>query len=409
MTFVPAALETDVAGLTKDPRLTIRLDLRTGEKGLARPIRHPRVQKSGLALAGHYHGVVPTRVQLLGETEISYLESLAPEARSLAARGFLALGLSCIVITGNRPPPPALQAACEATDTPLFVSPEKTSRTVNAIHDVLDDRLAPRSEIHGVLVDVFGVGLLLLGKSGIGKSECAVELVLRGHRFIADDIVACDYRPPGMVFGAPKDLLRHHVELRGLGVLNIHEMFGVTSTRDRKRIDMVVKLEEWNESGGYDRLGLDPQFFNILGVQIRMLTVPVRPARDMGAILEIAARNELLRRDGKNPAEDFVRRLEGRVDVRTEGRSPDPRIDSGMPRLIPARSSPIPGIPFPLPPSSATVFERSSRPDPRKEPDDVPSQNERILRTEAPALGPNESSAWIPVQKPISKPNKGDG
>ena len=219
------------------------------------------MQKSGLALAGHYHGVVPTRVQVLGETELSYLDAIGGEARSMAARGFFSLGLSCVLLTRQGEPSRSLLQAAEATSTPLFVSEARSSRTINAIHAVLDEKLAPHDQLHGVLVDVFGVGLLLLGKSGIGKSECALELVLRGHRLIADDVVRCDWRPPGMVFGAPADLLRHHIEVRGLGVLNIKDLFGVTSVRERKRIDVVVRLVEWSDGRG------------------------VRPPRDRGAAL----------------------------------------------------------------------------------------------------------------------------
>ena len=183
--------------------------------------------------------------------------------------------------------------------------------TINAIHALLDDRLAPRTTIHGVLVDVFGVGLLMVGASSIGKSECALDLVMRGHRLVADDIVECDYRPPGMVFGQPADLLRYHIEVRGLGVLNIKDLFGVTSVRERKRIDIVVKLVEWLADSEYDRMGVDDRYHTILGVGIRELVIPVRPGRDMGSILEIAARDQLLRDAGHHGAREFFGRLEG--------------------------------------------------------------------------------------------------
>jgi HPr kinase/phosphorylase len=310
MTPADPLTEVTVGSLSADPHLTVELRQVAGASGLDRPIRHPRVQKSGLALAGHFYGVVPTRVQVLGETELSYLDSLPPDQRSLAARGFFSLGLSCVVVTRNREPPRALVTAAEATGTPLFVSDGRSSRTINALHAVLDDRLAPQTSLHGVLVDVFGVGLLLLGKSGIGKSECALELVLRGHRLVADDVVRCDWRPPGMVFGSPADMLRHHIEVRGLGVLNIKALFGVTSVRERKRVDVVVRLVEWNDREEYDRLGLDQKFYTLLGTPIRELTVPVRPGRDMGSILEIAARNELLRRAGSDSAREFLGRIE---------------------------------------------------------------------------------------------------
>ncbi len=368
----PPGTECQVRDLVEDARLAVKLRRVAGETGLDRPLRHPRVQKSGLALAGHFYGVVPSRVQVLGETELSYLDSLSGEGRSLAARGFFSLGLSAVVVTRNSEPSRALVTAAEATGTPLFVSDGRSSRTINALHAVLDDRLAPTARLHGVLVDVFGVGLLMLGKSGIGKSECALELVLRGHRLVADDVVTCDWRPPGMVFGSPADLLRHHIEVRGLGVLNIKDLFGVTSVRERKRIDVVVRLEDWDEKTEYDRLGVEERWHTILGTSIRLLVVPVRPGRDMGSILEIAARNELLRRAGSNSAKEFLSRLEGRLvtdvalDDQPESVAPGP-VEAIEPRV------PVPqhvASPRPQPPASwASVTDHAS----------------------------NESSAWIPA------------
>jgi HPr kinase/phosphorylase len=308
----PVALEITTGQLARDERLSVKLRRVAGEAGLDRPIRHPRIQKSGLALAGHYYGVVPTRVQVLGGTELSYLDKLEHGTRGDAVRGYFALGLSCVVLTRDEPPKTVV-AAAEATGTPLYVSDNRSSRTINALHALLDERLAPQTKLHGVLVDVFGIGVLLLGKSGIGKSECALELVLRGHRLVADDVVKCDWRPPGMVFGVPEDLLKHHIEIRGLGVLNIKAMFGVTSINERKRIDLVVRLLDWSESETFDRLGLEDRYHHILGTPIRELVVPVRPGRDMGTILEIAARNELLRRAGSHSAKEFMSRLEGEL------------------------------------------------------------------------------------------------
>jgi HPr kinase/phosphorylase len=394
--------------MASDPRLGLELRLCAGKAGLSRPIRHPRVQKSGLALAGHYHGVVPTRVQVLGETELSYLDAIGGEARSLAARGFFSLGLSCVLLTRQGEPSRSLMQAAEATSTPLFVSEARSSRTINAIHSVLDEKLAPHDQLHGVLVDVFGVGLLLLGKSGIGKSECALELVLRGHRLIADDVVRCDWRPPGMVFGAPADLLRHHIEVRGLGVLNIKDLFGVTSVRERKRIDVVVRLVEWSDSEEYDRLGIEERHYTILATPIRMLTVPVRPGRDMGSILEIAARNELLRRAGKNTAQEFLSRLEGRL---VTDASADFTSNDRLPGVIAATESgsdvelddltASPAVAVPVPPELRSLERRYGsaptaalspglprRPTPRPE-----TSGERDTSA-------NESSAWIPAVRP---------
>lgn len=363
MNHAPEPGSVTVRDFAEHPRLGIQLKGISGSAGLGRPLRHPRVQKSGLALAGHFFGVVPTRIQLLGETELAYLDSLGARAGE-AARGFFSLGLSCVVTTRATEPPKSLALAAEATGTPLFSSGARSSHTVNAIHSVLDELLAPRTQLHGVLVDVFGVGLLLLGKSGIGKSECAVDLVLRGHRLVADDIVECDWRPPGMVFGAPPLLLRNHVEVRGLGVLNVQEMFGVTAVRHRKRIDVVVRLVEWSDKEDYDRLGVDDAHHEILSTQLRLLTVPVRPGRDMGSILEMAARNELLRRAGHHPARRFIERIQA---GKPEEHDPDAEVESIDPLAVGS---------FP------------------------PAPNSSVARPVWEGPRSNESSAWIPAVKP---------
>ena len=313
---------SDVPGLpvgemVEDEALEVELAVTGGASGLDRRIRSTRIQKSGLALTGHFHGIEPGRIQILGMTEMSYLRSL-PDARSEAAiRRFFDLDLCCVIVTesdkamiGDSRAPSILVASADASETPLLTSAERSSRTILALHGLLDERLAPRARIHGVLVDVFEVGLLLLGSSGVGKSEVALELVMRGHRLVADDVVECHYRPPGMVFGAPADLLRHHLEVRGLGILNIKDLFGVTAVRERKRIDVVVQLVDGMLEGDYDRLGLEQRRHDVLGVGVPELLVPVRPGRDMASILEIAARNELLKLAGHHPAREFFGRLE---------------------------------------------------------------------------------------------------
>lgn len=385
----PPMADVTVGQLVADSRLSVKLQLLAGESGLGRPIRHPRVQKSGLALAGHYYGVVPTRVQVLGETELSYLDTLTPEIRGQAARGFFSLGLSCVVLTRRHEAPRAILQAAEATGTPLFLSEGRSSRTINALHALLDEKLAPSTSLHGVLVDVFGIGLLLLGKSGVGKSECAVELVLRGHRLVADDVVRCEWRPPGMVFGAPADMLRHHVEVRGLGLLNIKDLFGVTAVRERKRIDVIVRLDEWDETKEYDRLGVDDEHFSILGTPIRLVTVPVRPGRDMGAMLEMAARNELLRRAGKHSARELLARLEENAGI-----APEMAIDD-QPESV--ASTPIASKRGTPPPPNSSVahpdarWSDSERDQPVARP--RPEGEGRVFHN-------NESSAWIPAIRP---------
>jgi HPr kinase/phosphorylase len=311
-----------VRSLLGDAALGVELILLAGEAGLDRLVKHPRIQKSGLALVGHFHGIVPSRIQILGQTELSFLHRLSVEDRRRYLSGLFRLSLSCVIVSqsmhrddessgvGVLPPPELVQCAEEA-ETPLLLSNDRSSATIGALHALLDDRLAPRVRLHGVLVDVFGVGLLLVGPSAIGKSETALDLVMRGHRLVADDAVECDYRPPGMVFGAAAELLRHHLEVRGLGILNIKDLFGVTAIRERKRIDVVVRLVEWSKDAEYDRLGLEDHHHTILGVKIRELMIPVRPGRDMASILEVAARNELLKNAGHHAAREFFDNLEG--------------------------------------------------------------------------------------------------
>lgn len=307
-----------VRALLDDPGLELRVRLVAGEAGLGREIKQARIQKSGLAMVGHRVGIVPTRIQVMGETEWSYAMALLPEQQQAAARNLFALGLTCVVVTRGVEPPPAFVDEANRTGTPLIVCAERSSSAITALHTLLDERLAPRTREHGVFVDCFEIGVLLLGKSGVGKSETALELVMRGHRLVADDVVEFDYRPPGMVFGEPAALLKHHIEVRGLGILNMKELFGVTAVRDRKRLDLIVRLELWREDVEYDRIGVEDRNREILGVPVREVVLPVRPGRNMSSIIEIAARNELLRREGHNSARDFVARVEAGIERHAE-------------------------------------------------------------------------------------------
>lgn len=273
-------------------------------------IDHNRIQRVGLALAGHFHGVVPARVQVCGETEISFLESLDEDRRRAAVDSYLGLHVCCLVVTCGFSLPAEMLHAADRLSVTVLSCAERTGVAIQALEAFLDERLAPRTQVHGVLVDVFGVGLLLLGTSGVGKSECALDLVLRGHRLVADDIVLVDYRPPGHLFGAPAGILRHHIEVRGLGILNIKTLFGVTAVRDRKRIDVVARLVTNPDEAEQDRLGVDDRFYELLNARVREIMLPVRPGRDMAAILEIAARDELSRRAGHHSAREFYDSIE---------------------------------------------------------------------------------------------------
>lgn len=298
-----------VRDLLKDPGLGLDVQLVSGASGVDRRITHPRIQKSGLVLVGHAHGLVPERVQILGETELSYIAGLTPDRQHEAAEHMFSLAPGLVLVTRGVHVPLPFREVSDRAGTPVAVCAEETSVAITALHALLDERLAPRTRIHGVLVDVFEVGVLLLGKSGIGKSECALDLVQRGHRLVADDVIECDYRPPGMVFGEAAPLLKYHIEVRGLGILDIRELFGITSIRERKRIDLVVLMEEGTPDGAIDRLGV-ARTREILGVAVREVLLIVRPGRNTSSIIEMAARNELLRGTGKDSTVEFVDRID---------------------------------------------------------------------------------------------------
>jgi HPr kinase/phosphorylase len=299
-----------VRAIVEHPDLRESLVLHAGARGLERAVDHPRVQKSGLMLVGHTQGLVRSRIQVLGETELSYLDGLDPDTRAERVAFMCSLGISLIVVSRGVAPPAVLVEQAERHGSPLVGSPTRSSTTINALHSVLDRLLAPRARLHGVLVEVYGVGTLLIGPSGIGKSECALFLVERGHRLVADDLVELTRMPNSAVLGSPDPLLRHHLEIRGVGILNIRDLFGATAVRDEARVDLVVELCPWREDEVYERLGLDDQQMELLGTKISRLRIPVRPGRDMGVLLEMAARNHLLKREGLHGAKRFAERLE---------------------------------------------------------------------------------------------------
>jgi HPr kinase/phosphorylase len=316
-----------VRALAAPEALTIPVTVVAGAAGLDRVIAHTRIQKSGLGLVGHFEGISPHRAQILGQTEMTFLAKLAPAARATALEGFLAQGFPCVIVTAGQELFAELVAAGDRQGCPVLCSPGRSSATINAIHAWLDDQLALRTRIHGVFIDVFGVGILLLGKSGIGKSECALELVQRGHRLVADDVVDCALRPPDNVYGAATDLLKNHLEVRGLGVLNIRDLFGVAAVRDRKRVDLVVRLLSYDDDESWDRLGIDDEWYDILGARIPLRRLPVRPGKNTASTVEVAARNELLRTAGVHSAREFHARLAralGLPDPSTTGEGRDP-------------------------------------------------------------------------------------
>ena len=280
--------------------------------GMERRIARPRIQKPGLALAGFTKHVYPDRVQVLGLTEIDFLLTLGAAAAAQAVRVYLAKDPCVLVVTRGLEPPDELMAAAREGGVPVLGSPLMSSTFISRITRRLEELLAPTASIHGVLVDVLGVGLLLIGRSGVGKSEAALDLVLKGHRLVADDVVEVTVRPPDTVWGAANDLHQHHMEIRGMGILNITHLFGVAAVRDNKKIEVVVELSEVDE-GDYDRLGTEGQVWPILGVDVPLVRIPLRPGRNIASLIEVVARNQLLKYRGHDSAREFQEKINARI------------------------------------------------------------------------------------------------
>ena len=297
-----------IRGFWNHTREPIGLELLAGEAGLEHRLRSNRIQKPGLALAGFTSFIHGDRVQILGETELSYLATLDSAQRQRGIDGLLACRVACIVITKGLIPPLELTESCERAGTPLFRTEMTSSVCIRRILTYLDDLLSPRCSIHGVLVDVSGIGVLLTGESGIGKSECALDLVSRGHRLVADDVVEIRRRGEDLV-GQASSLIQDLIEVRGLGIINIVELFGVAATREHKRVELHIHLEFWHSKGEYDRTGLEERTKEVLGVKIRSLLVPVSPGRNVAGIVEVAARNFLLQVRGHHAARDLNQRI----------------------------------------------------------------------------------------------------
>jgi HPr kinase/phosphorylase len=286
------------------------LELLAGADGLDRAITSPHIQKTGLALAGFHEYLKPGRVLIFGESEIRYLERLDQPARIRALRLALTLDFPCVLITGGFTPPTDVVVEAERARLPLLKTPVVTPMAIAKLSSMLEDSLAERTIVHAVLMDVLGLGVLIVGESGIGKSECALDLIVRGHRLVADDTVEIRRRQETILIGTCPELTRHHMELRGLGLINVKELFGIASTRSSKRVEFVVQLERWDPNRAYERLGLDDHFYEILGLRVPLIRMPVAPGRNIAILVEVAARNQLLRARGHHAAQELAMRLE---------------------------------------------------------------------------------------------------
>jgi HPr kinase/phosphorylase len=304
----------------------LELDLLAGASGLDRNITIPYVQKTGLALSGFDEYLRAGRVLIFGESEVRFLDRMAPEARTAALRRLFLRDFPCIMITMGLDSPLELAAEAERGGVPLLRTALTTPAAIARLTNFLEDKLAPREIRHGVLLDILGLGVFLVGESGIGKSECALDLVGRGHRLVADDTVEIHCRSQSVLIGTCPELTRYHVEIRGLGLVNVTDLFGVAATRSSKRVELVVRLERWEVGREYDRLGLDTETVDILGVQVPVITMPIAPGRNVAMLVEVAARNQLLRSRGRHAARLLAERLERRLE-RLADREDDPDVE----------------------------------------------------------------------------------
>ena len=305
-----------VQALEQSQEHHLELTLMAGRKGLKKKITHSQVQKMGLALTGFTQFVNPERLQIIGNTEMAYFNTLTPEMQEKVIHQICSLPLSCLVITRGLEVPELLLREADEMGIPVFRTNLRSFDFIEKVTKFLEAKLASTSSLHGVLMDIFGVGVLILGKSGIGKSECALDLILRGHRLVADDMVHIQKRSPSSVFGSGFEVIQHHMEIRGLGIINIRSLFGVEAIRERKKIELVLELMEWDAHREYDRLGFEEEKFSILGVELPMLRVPVTPARNLTTIIEVAVRNHLLKVMGYDSALEFEKKLLRKMEER---------------------------------------------------------------------------------------------
>ncbi|KAF0818900.1 MULTISPECIES: HPr(Ser) kinase/phosphatase [unclassified Cytobacillus] len=294
---------------TKDIIEKFGLELIAGEEGINRPITTSDISRPGLEMAGYFDYYPAERVQLIGKTELSFVETLTNSEREIRLERLCTDITPGIIVTRGLDIPEQLIEAAERESVPLLRSKQKTTRFSSLLTNFLESKLAPTTAVHGVLVDIYGVGVLITGKSGVGKSETALELVKRGHRLVADDCVEIRQEDEDYLVGNSPELIEHLLEIRGLGIINVMTLFGAGAVRSYKKISVVMNLELWDPKKQYDRLGLDEEKMKIIDTEVTKLTIPVRPGRNLAVIIEVAAMNFRLKRMGMNAAEQFTNRL----------------------------------------------------------------------------------------------------
>lgn len=308
-------------------RQRLRFSSANGLEQSERLIPERNLHRPGLALAGYVELFTFDRVQVFGNTEIKYLGSLDADARRRAFERLFSFEIPCIVVTNGNTFEPELLDIATAHDVPVFYSRFETTKATYFMSDFLDDQFAPKTAIHGAFIDVYGVGVLFVGRSGIGKSEIALDLVERGHRLVADDVVVVTRKGEGILMGAGTDLVKHFMEIRGLGLIDIRAIFGIRSIRFQKRLEIVVQLEEWDDRKEYERTGLDMDEVDILGVQVPHIQLPIFPGKNVTVITEVIALNYLLKHYGYDAAVEFSNKLKRRLEEKAQAESGERAID----------------------------------------------------------------------------------
>ena len=287
----------------------LKLKLISGEKGLNNKIITIELNRPGLALTGFFDYFSDFKIQIFGKTELSYLLQLSEKMMKKRLRDIFAYNLPCVIVTTDLEVPNYLKYLSIKRNIPVLSTPLATTYFSTQLTTFLEKLLAPQLNVHGVLMDVYGVGVLIVGKSGVGKSECALELVERGHRLVADDVVSIIALSNNVLIGQGSDVLKHHMEIRGIGIVNVEALFGAGSVRTSKKISLLVNLEKWAEEKQYERLGFDSTNYKIFDIDIPLVTIPVAPGRNISILIEVAALTERLHESGFNPALEFNRNL----------------------------------------------------------------------------------------------------